>query len=157
MNSIASVAAVICAVSIASSLIGLIVPQGSSKRVINTVIGVFVICCLIIPVKNAVSGLNFDIKLPELKGSLTASGDEAYSKALIKETESKLESALVSYLLSKNIKIKKADIQLNTSDKKGIYIERISIYINKSDISRSAEIISLTENKFEKTPELTVT
>ena len=39
----------------------------------------------------------------------------------------------------------------------GIYIERISIYINKSDIPEADNIISLTENKFEKTPELMVT
>ncbi len=157
MNSIASVAAVICSVAIASSLIALIVPQGSTKRVLNTVVGVFVICCLIVPVKNVVTGFNLNIDIPKLSGSLTASGDEAYKKALTVETEAKLRTSIVSYLYSKGLKVKSADIKLNTNKKTGIYIERIIIYIDRKDLINSDEIISLIENKFEKTPKITVT
>ena len=157
MSGIASVAAMICSVAIASSLIALMVPQGSTKRVLYTVIGVFVICSLIVPVKNVVTGFDLNIDIPKLSDSLTASGDEAYKKALTAETESKLKTSLVSYLYSKGYKIKNAVIKVNTNKKTGIYIEHINIYINRKDLINSGEIISLTENKFERTPKITVT
>ena len=157
MNSIAYIAAVICAVSIASSVIYVILPKSNTKRVMNTIIGVFLLCSLIVPIKNAV--LNFDLKidLPKLEKGVTASADEAYGKALYKKAESILESSVESYLLSKGYKIKGANVKLNKDNPEGLYIERISIYINKSDIPEADNIISLTENKFEKTPELMVT
>ena len=156
MNSIAYVAAVICAVSIASSVIYVVLPKSNTKRVMNTIIGVFLLCSLIAPIKNAV--LNFDVKIdmPKLEKSVTASADEAYGKALYKKAETILENSLINYLSSKGYKIKGADIKLNKDNPEGIYIERISIYINKSDLSDVNNIISLTENKFEKTPELMV-
>ncbi|MCH5304321.1 MAG: stage III sporulation protein AF [Ruminococcus sp.] len=157
MSSIISVSAVVCTVAVACSIVTLIVPQGSTKRVINAVVGVFIICCMILPVKNAVSGFTLDFHIPNLEGSFTASSDEAYEKAVLSETKSSLESSLVSYLLSKNYKVKSAEITLNSKVKSGIYIESICIYIDKSELKNSPEIISLTEKKFETTPELLVT
>lgn len=157
MSAVASVTAVICAVAIACSLVTVIVPQGSTKRVMNAVIGVFILCCMIVPIKNAVSGFTIDFDIPKLNDEFSASADEAYEKALLTETKSKLESSLVSYLLSKGYKVKTAEITLNSSDKSGIYIEHICIYIDKSEVKNSSDIISLTETKFETTPELLVT
>ena len=157
MNSIASTAAVICAVTIGVSLISLIIPSGSTKRVINTVIGVFILCCIIAPVKSAVEDFRFNFEVPRLSGSLSASADEAYKKALVSETENKLENTAVSYLKSKNINIKSASVKLSADDKKGIYIESIRIYINRRNITDCGVINSLIENKFEKTPEIKVT
>ena len=157
MNSIASTAAVICAVTIGVSLISLIIPNGSTKRVINTVIGVFILCCMIAPVKSAVENFSFNFEVPGLSDTLSASADEAYNKTVIKETESKLENMVVSYLKSKNINIKSASVKLSADDKKGIYIESIRIYINRRNITDCGVINSLIENKFEKTPEIKVT
>ena len=99
MNSIASTAAVICAVTIGVSLISLIIPNGSTKRVINTVIGVFILCCMIAPVKSAVENFSFNFEVPGLSDTLSASADEAYNKTVIKETESKLENMVVLSLI----------------------------------------------------------
>lgn len=157
MKSIASTAAVICAVTIGVSLISLIIPSGSTKRVINTVIGVFILCCMIAPVKNAAEGFSMNIEIPELNDNISASADEAYNKAVIAETESKLNNMVVTYLKSKNIKIKSAKVRLQADNKKGIFIESIRIYINRRDVTDYGNINSLIENKFEKTPEIKVT
>lgn len=157
MSGILTVAGIICALAIASSLISLILPQGSSKRVINAVIGVFILCSLIIPVKNAFLNNELHFDIPKLNEGITASADEAYNKAVIAETESRLESTLVSYLLNKGYKVKTAEIKLNSKYKTGIYIEAIRIYIYKSEYRKSLEIIKLIERKFETTPKLVVT
>lgn len=157
MKNIASTAAVICAVTIGVSLISLIIPSGSTKRVINTVIGVFILCCMIAPVKNAVENFNPNIEIPELKNNISASADEAYNNAVVIETENKLSNMVASYLKSKNIKIKSAKVRLQADNKKGIFIESIRIYINRRDVTDYGNINSLIENKFEKTPEIKVT
>lgn len=157
MKEIASTAGVICAVVIAVSLVSLIVPQGSTRRVMNTVIGVFVLCCMIVPVSRAVSGFKIDFDVPKLEKSFTASADEAYQNALLRETRISLENSAKTYLLSKGCRIRKIKIILNSDDKKGIYITRFRIYINKNEVGKYSDIISLIENKFEKTPEITVT
>ena len=154
MSAAASTAGIVCVIAIASSLISLIVPQGSNKRAVNAVVGVFILCSLIIPFKNAFFNSDFNFDLPEYSDNLSASADEAYEKALLTETKSKLESSLVSYLLNKGYKIKTAEITLNSKFKAGIYIESICIYIYKSEVKRSLEIIKLTEEKYETTPKL---
>lgn len=157
MNSVAYAAAVICAVSIGASLMSVILPSSDTRRVMITVLGAFILCSLFFSVKNAAETFEFKFDVPAIQKSLTASADEAYEKAVIKKTKSQLESYLVNYLISKGYKIKSAEIKLNTDDKKGIYTERIRIYIYKSELINAGNIISLTENKFEVKPELTVT
>lgn len=157
MSSVASFAGIICAVSIAVSLISLIIPQGNTKRVMNSVIGVFVLCCMIVPVINAVKNFKYDFNIPDIGKNYTASADEAYNKAIIKETARKLESSALNCLLSKGIKAESAVFNLSYNKKSGIYIKRIRIYISKKETFNFSKIISIIENKFEKTPELMVT
>lgn len=157
MKSIASLAGVICAVSIAVSIVNLIIPAGNTKRVMNSVIGVFVLCCMIVPVTKAVSGFKYDINIPNLEENYSASADETFNNAVLNETEEKLKTSVISYLLNKGIKAKNAEVNLSYNKKSGIYIKRIRIYISKNQAVNYSNIISLIENKFEKTPELMVT
>jgi hypothetical protein len=112
---------------------------------------------MIVPVSRAVSGFKIDFDVPKLEKSFTASADEAYQNALLRETRISLENSAKTYLLSKGYRIRKIKITLNSDDKKGIYITRFRIYINKNEVGKYSDIISLIENKFEKTPEITVT
>ncbi len=156
MKGIADVAAVICAAAIASSLISILIPQGSTKKVLSAVIGVFILCTLIVPIKNAVSGISLELDVLKLTESITASADEAYEDAVIKETKSRLESSVASYLLSEGFKVKTAEIKLGKDDISGINIKSLRIYIDKSEIMNSVRIIDLIKRKYEVYPVIKV-
>ncbi len=156
MKGIADVAAVICAVAIASSLISILIPQGSTKKVLSAVIGAFILCSLIAPVKNAFFGIRLELDVPKLTENISSSADEAYEDAVIKETKSRLESSVVGYLLSEGYKVKTAEIKLKKDEASRINISSLCIYIDKSEIRNSLRIIGLIERRYEVSPAVKV-
>lgn len=156
MSTIATVAAVVCVCSISCSLIGVISPQGNTRRILNTVIGAFILCCMIIPIKNAITNFHLDIQIPKSADTLTASADEAYNNAVIVETQALLENRLKTLMLQNNINISSANLTLEGNENGGIYIGSISIYINKAQENLVGKIKTLTEKEFQITPIVTV-
>lgn len=131
MNEISAVTIAICASALICTLVMNFVSDGGTRKIINIVLGVFVICSMIIPVKNLVTGISnspAEITAPE---ELTATADEAYSKQIVSQTRANLEFALKDLLLQNNIKISSCEIILSLTDEKSIIISSISIYINQ--------------------------
>lgn len=154
MNSVAVVAAIICVSALVCSFVSIAVPQGSTKKVMNIVLGVFILCTMIIPIKNVVENFSLEISVADSAEDLTASADEAYNNAVISETKSILESNLKSVLCQKNINIEDAEINLSVDENGGIYIDSICIYILKKDENLTSEIIAITKGKYEIVPEV---
>ena len=131
MNEISAVTIAICASALICTLVMNFVSDGGTRKIINIVLGVFVICSMIIPVKNLVTGISnspAEITVPE---ELTATADEAYSKQIVSQTRANLEFALKDLLLQNNIEISSCEIILSLTDEKSIIISSISIYINQ--------------------------
>ncbi len=131
MNEISAVTIAICASALICTLVMNFVSDGGTRKIINIVLGVFVICSMIIPVKNLVTGISnspAEITAPE---ELTATADEAYSKQIVSQTRANLEFALKDLLLQNNIEISSCEIILSLTDEKSIIISSISIYINQ--------------------------
>jgi hypothetical protein len=154
LNTVATVAAVICVTAIGCSFVGVLVPQGSTKKVINVVIGVFLLCTMIVPIKNAIQNFKLETTISDSAEDLTASADEAYNNAVLKETQSILESKLKSSLAQNNINPYSLEINLSATENGGIYIKSISIYILQKDEALTQNIISITEEQFEIKPEV---
>ncbi len=131
MNEISAVTIAICASALICTLVMNFVSDGGTRKIINIVLGAFVICSMIIPVKNLVTGISnspAEITAPE---ELTATADEAYSKQIVSQTRANLESALKDLLLQNNIEISSCEIILSLTDENSIIISSISIYINQ--------------------------
>lgn len=131
MNEISAVTIAICGSALICTLVMNFVSDGGTRKIINIVLGAFVICSMIIPVKNLVTGISnspAEITAPE---ELTATADEAYSKQIVSQTRANLESALKDLLLQNNIEISSCEIILSLTDENSIIISSISIYINQ--------------------------
>lgn len=152
MNTIATVIMVICVVSIAGSLVSIVVPKDNTGRVLATVLGVFIICSMIVPIKTAVQNFSVSINVPTESKDLTASADEAFNKAVVIETQNKLESQAMLYLAQEGINVLEASISLESDKKGGIYIDNIIIYIQKEDETKTQIICEKIKEKFEITP-----
>lgn len=152
MSTVMSVCSAICVVAIGGALISIIIPDGNTKKILSLVIGAFLLCSMILPVKNAISDMNFEIDGFPKETQITASADEAYTESVIKETENTLAKTLDGLLKSENINVKRIRFYLKEDENLGIIINRISIYIDKKNNSKVFRINEITEENFGQTP-----
>ena len=152
MSGLFTVVVVMCASALICSLVQTFVTDGSTKKIISLVLGAFIICCMVVPVKNAVSSFNTDIEEKQNSVKEISTDDEAYSNAVIKQTEINLETALKNLLLQNNITIKSCDIILSRVENNGIIIASISIYIDKEFVRYTNLVSSIVYDNFGITP-----
>lgn len=153
MSGLFTVVVVMCASALICSLVQTFVTDGSTKKIISLVLGAFIICCMVVPVKNAVSSFNTDIEEKQNSVKEISTDDEAYSNAVIKQTEINLETALKSFLQN-NITIKSCDIILSRVENNGIIIASISIYIDKEFVRYTNLVSSIVYDNFGITPNI---
>ena len=154
MSGLFTVVVVMCASALICSLVQTFVTDGSTQKIISLVLGAFIICCMVVPVKNAVSSFNTDIEEKQNSVKEISTDDEAYSNAVIKQTEINLETALKNLLLQNNIIIKSCDIILSRVENNGIIIASISIYIDKEFVRYTNLVSSIVYDNFGITPNI---
>lgn len=135
------VVAVICSSSLICTLVLNFVNDGSTKKILNLVLGAFIVCSLIVPVKNALGDFEVNVSQYQSAETLTSTSDEAYSKEIVNLTKENLEQTLTDILAQNNITINRAEIILSITDNNSIIISQAGIYISK-EYTQYADLIS---------------
>lgn len=148
MKSLFSVVIVICAASLISTLISTFITDGSTKKIVNLVLGAFIVCSLISPVMSAFSSVDVNLSEYETSGSIISSNDEAYSNEVLKQTQTNLENSAKDILLQNGISINSCKIILANEDENRIIISSVSIYINKENSGHSQRIQEIIKDNF---------
>ena len=143
---------VICASALICTLVSSFVNDSSIKKVLNLVLGAFIICSMIVPVKNAVSAFDINIDEYKSKEDVISTSDEAYSNQIVTKTKENLEKTLDNLLEQNGIKINSCEIILSLKDDNSIIISSISIYISKEYTQLSDRICGITMQNFSITP-----
>lgn len=154
MNEILAVTSAICASALICTLVSNFVTDGSSKKIISLVLGAFIICSMIVPIKNAVNGFSEEIAETDIADSAVSTDDEAYSREILKQTRSNLESALKDLLLQNGVEINSCEIILAVTDDNSIIISSVSIYISKEYTQYSDLISEVTFHNFSVQPNI---
>ncbi len=154
MKELYAVVSVICASALICSLVSAFVTDGSTKKILNLILGAFIVCCMIIPVRNAIQSVNINLSQYETAQNITSTDDEAYSKAVLNQTKANLQQSLSDLLEQNNIIINRCEIILSQSDKNSIIISSISIYINNDYLDCTDTISNITFNNFGVTPSI---
>lgn len=144
MNSLFSVVIVICAASLICTLVSAFITDGSTKKIVNLVLGAFIVCSLISPVMSAFSSVNVNLSEYEPSDSIISSNDEAYSNEILSQTQKNLENSARDILMQNGISINSCKIILANEDENRIIISSVSIYISKENsgyIQRIQEVI----------------
>lgn len=148
MKGLFSVVVVVCAASLICTLVSTFITDGSTKKIVNLVLGAFIICSLISPVFSAVSSINLNLSDYETSDSIISSNDEAYSNEVLKQTKTNLENSARDILLQNGIEMNSCEIILASEDENRIIISSISIYINKENAGRSQSIQEIIKDNF---------
>lgn len=154
MSNLASVVAVACASALICTLVSNFVSNTSAKRIINLVLGAFIICCIISPVKNAFSAIK---NSSDSASEITVQGatdDEAYNKLILRQTQENLENTLSDLLYQNGVGINRCEIILALRNETSIIISSISIYISDEYIRYANLIENVTFQNFGITPNI---
>lgn len=154
MNEILAVTSAICASALICTLVSNFVTDGSTKKIICLVLGAFIICSMIVPIKNAVNGFSEEIAETDISDSAVSTDDEAYSREILKQTRKNLESALKDLLLQNSVEINSCEIILAVTDDNSIIISSVSIYISKEYTQYSDLISEVTFQNFSVQPNI---
>ena len=154
MNEILAVTSAICASALICTLVSNFVTDGSTKKIICLVLGAFIICSMIVPIKNAVNGFSEEIAETDIVDSPVSTDDEAYSREILKQTRKNLESALKDLLLQNGVEINSCEIILAVTDDNSIIISSVSIYISKEYTQYSDLISEVTFQNFSVQPNI---
>lgn len=154
MNEILAVTSAICASALICTLVSNFVTDGSTKKIVSLVLGAFIICSMIVPIKNAVNGFSEEIAETDISDSAVSTDDEAYSREILKQTRSNLESALRDLLLQNGVEINSCEIILALTDDNSIIISSVSIYISKEYTQYSDLISEITFQNFSVQPSI---
>lgn len=148
MKNLFSVVIVICAASLICTLISTFITDGSTKKIVNLVLGAFIVCSLISPVMSAFSSVDVNLSEYETSDSIISSNDEAYSNEVLKQTQTNLENSAKDILLQNGISINSCKIIFANEDENRIIISSVSIYINKENSGHSQRIQEIIKDNF---------
>ena len=154
MNEMLTVTSVICASALICTLVSNFVTDGSTKKIVSLVLGAFIICSMIVPIKNAVNGISEEIAETDISDLAVSTDDEAYSREILKQTRIYLESALKDLLLQNGVEINSCEIILALTDDNSIIISSVSIYISKEYTQYSDLISEVTFQNFSVQPNI---
>ena len=130
------------------------VSDSSVKRVLNLVLGAFMVCSLIFPVKSAVQGIREEIPESSQSAVQSATADEAqYNRQIVAETRKNLENTLTALLNQNDIYPESVEVILSVKHDNSIIISHIGIYIDKS-CTETDKILELTAQNFGITPNI---
>lgn len=154
MNELLAVTSAICASALICTLVSNFVTDGSTKKIVSLVLGAFIICSMIVPIKNAVNGFSEEIAETDISDSAVSTDDEAYSREILKQTRSNLESALKDLLLQNGVEINSCEIILAQTDDNSIIISSVRIYISKEYTQYTDLISQVTFQNFSVQPNI---
>lgn len=130
MNAVKEWSAVICMAALIAAMLQNLVPSGSMQRMVKFVIGVFIICVLIVPLKKITPIIQLDIaedtnstNNSRLKGTV----ENQYSSA-VKES---ITNLVITELNSLNIKCKNVNVIMDTNEDKCISINKVVVNLAK--------------------------
>ncbi len=154
MNEVYTLVIVVCSSALICTLLSNFITDGSTKKIVNLILGAFIICSMILPVKNAIQQFEINIDEYQQKEVYSATDDEAYSREVIKHTRANLENTLNDFLLQNGVKVNDCKIILSVTEENSIIISSISIYISK-DYTQYTDLISeITMQNFTVMPSI---
>lgn len=153
MIGLGAVAVAICCASLICTLVSNFISDGSMKRVLNLILGAFMVCSLIVPVSTAIKSINSDYDQSLEAEEYSATDDEAYNKRVVELTRQNLEQALTAILSQNGVYPDKTEIILSVCEDNSIIISQARIYIDKEN-TQSDLINELTVQNFGIVPNI---
>lgn len=139
----------VCLISIICTVIEILFPKGKMEKIFKVVLGIFMLCSLLFPLKNLLKNIHFDAKNPENfiknKGKLKSTVDEQTKNTVQK----KIKQTVEQILSKKNIKPEKINVIMDTTREDCISFKKIEVFLSRSDETKKDTVKSELEKILE--------
>ncbi len=148
ISMVLSMGAVVCAIT------AMLVPQNRMKKMMNLVLSLFLICSLILPVKELIAGIDLGFAVEEYEEPFEEDG--SFEQAVMKECADRLVLTANELLQNEGITARDIRLSLKKSDSGSISVKSIVIYIDSRDIYQRSNIESIIYRNFSKEPKIII-
>ncbi|MBQ6153429.1 MAG: stage III sporulation protein AF [Ruminococcus sp.] len=155
MNTLNTAATTLCVCCIVCSLFSMLIPQERTKKTLNLVLSLFLICSLILPVKTLLSDISVDLEIEDAVGDYSFT-QEDYDRMVMKQTADNLVLCADNLLQNEGIKAENIRLSLKISEQGSIYVSNIIIYISEDLENRKQDIEAVIYRNFSKEPKIIV-
>lgn len=155
MSAITSWATAVCIVAVICSLYDMLIPDGNTSKMLDFVLGMFLIVAILIPFVNIVKSepLNFkNIEFNSKDFTMSTENEDL----IIDVGKSTVEKIISDSLKEKNISYKKIVIDMDSSNGNSIDIIRAKIYVENSYRNQIIDIQNIVKEKTGITPDVIV-
>lgn len=155
MSAITSWATAVCIVAVICSLYDMLIPDGNTSKMLDFVLGMFLIVAILIPFVNIVKSepLNFkNIEFNSKDFTMSTENEDL----IVDIGKSTVEKIISDSLKEKNISYKKIVIDMDSSNGNSIDIIRAKIYVENSYRNQIIDIQNIVKEKTGITPDVIV-
>jgi len=156
MNEIKSWLFSVCAAAIAAGVFKMLIPEGSNRRLLQMLTGVFMLSVIVTPLLGGVK--------PDLPPTVLQEKDEGLSSLeetirdrLLDTAEAAVKHKISAILLDQGIKNAKIIIKMDTGADKRISIKQIHIYIDQEDAAKTQSVNDGIKQEFNMNAEFYLT
>lgn len=155
MSTLNTAATTLCVCCIVCSLLSMLIPQERTKKTLNLVLSLFLICSLILPVRALLSDITMDFDTEDTVGNYSFSQKD-YDRSILKQTADNLVLCADELLKNEGIAAENIRLSLKISEQKSIYVSNIIIYIDKETADRKQDIETIIYRNFSKEPKIII-
>ncbi len=133
MDGIRAWSAALCVVALGCSAVQLLAPKVGTGRIFRLIVATFFICCMVMPMLTWRASVSLDIgSLPdEVRADLL---EEEVNRQLTAQVEKTVDSLARETLSARGATAKKITVYTDTSERGGIYIEQVTITVDKQTV-----------------------
>ncbi len=144
MEQITQWATTVCIVAVACSLIEILAPSGEASKMINFVLGLFLVVAVLLPVGNSLK--SGELRLDNIEFSQNSTTlPEKTADLTITVGESAVENLIINALQQEKIEYKKITVNMDSSTGDSIDIIRAEICVDKSYRNKLVQVQSMVE------------
>lgn len=150
MSEIRAWSAAVCMAALGCSAIRLLAPKAGSGKLFSLIIASFFLCALMLPLLHihSLPELEIDLLPPDV---VTGMLEERVTEQLTKQVEAAVVAFVNDAMATRNITSKKVEIVTDTSESGGIYMKKITIYVDKQNVPVAAVVREVLEKQLETT------
>ena len=150
MNEIKSWLFSVCVAAIAAGVFKMLMPEGSNRRLLQMLTGVFMLSVIVTPL---LGGVKVDLPPAVMQDDL----EETIRDRLLDTAEAAVKHKISTILLEQGIKNAKIIIKMDTGADKRISIKQIHIYIYQEDAAKSQSVNDVIKQEFNMNAEFYIT
>ena len=132
MDGIKDWAAALCVAAIGCALMQMLAPKDGMGKIFKLMLGAFFLCCMTMPLLQlrSISGLDVGSLPSEVTNELL---QEKVDAQLRRQVETTVRQLAEKALESRGVKAEKIAVTTDTSEDGGIYIQQVTIYLDKQN------------------------